>query len=49
MMQKYSQETLLTEKNGLQPKDSTLQFLLNYSKSIEVKKLRKSKILICKN
>ncbi len=47
-MHKYTTESKPYEKHSL-PKLTTVQFILNYSKAFEVKKLKNKKILVCKN
>jgi len=49
MVQKNYSETLLDNEAKLQPSLAALQFIMNYSKAMEVKKGRKQKIFICKN
>ena len=47
-MQKYSTENKpIHVQSLLSP--SSIQFILSYSKAYEVKKLKKKKILVCKN
>jgi len=48
MMHKYPAESKPYKKQSL-PNPSSVQFILNYSKAFEVKKLKKRKILVCKN
>jgi hypothetical protein len=49
MVQKFYSETLLGNEAKLTPSKATLDFILNYSKADEVKKLKKQKVFICKN
>jgi hypothetical protein len=49
MIKNYSTESLLTNKSANKVLNSTLHFLLNYSKANESLKLKKQRILICKN
>ena len=48
MMHKYTTESKPFKKQSL-PNLSTVQFILNYSKAFEVKKIKNKKILVCKN
>jgi hypothetical protein len=48
MMQKYSTESKPIHASSL-PSPSAIHFILSYSKAFEVKKLKKRKILVCKN
>lgn len=48
MMQKYSTESKPVHVLSL-PSPSAIHFILSYSKAFEVKKLKKKKILVCKN
>jgi hypothetical protein len=48
MMQKYSTENKPIHLKSL-PAPSSIHFILSYSKAFEVKKLKKKKILVCKN
>jgi hypothetical protein len=48
MMHKYSAESKPIHTQSL-PSPSSVHFILSYSKAFEVKKLKKKKILVCKN
>ena len=48
MMHKYSAKSKPYKTQSL-PHSSSVQFILNYSKAFEVKKLKRNKILVCKN
>ena len=48
MMHKYPAESKPYKTQSL-PNSSSVQFILNYSKAFEVKKLKRKKILVCKN
>ncbi len=47
-MHKYTAESKPVQLTSL-PSPSAIQFILSYSKAMEVKKLKKKKILVCKN
>ena len=49
MMQKYPSTSLNQNENLVKPSNEALSFLLMYSKSIEVKKGKKQRIILCKN
>jgi hypothetical protein len=49
MTKNYSTNSLLASKSSDKVLNSTLQFLLNYSKANESVKIGKQQILICKN
>ncbi|MEN9987100.1 MAG: hypothetical protein RLZZ585_139 [Bacteroidota bacterium] len=49
MVQKFYSETLVENEAKLRPSKAALDFILSYSKSLEVKKLKKQKVFICKN
>ena len=49
MVQKFYSETLVENEAKLKPSKAALNFILNYSKALEVKKLKKHKVFICKN
>jgi hypothetical protein len=49
MVQKFYSETLVENEAKLRPSKSALDFILSYSKALEVKKLKKQKVFICKN
>jgi hypothetical protein len=49
MIKNYSKESLSTSKSVNKVLNSTLHFLLNYSKANESVKIGKQRILICKN
>jgi len=49
MIQKFTPEIQGTTKTKIQVAPSVLQFILNYSKSLEVKKIQKQIIVIHKN
>jgi hypothetical protein len=49
MMQKYPSISLNQNENLVKPSNEALSFLLMYSKSIEVKKGKKQRIILCKN
>jgi hypothetical protein len=46
MLKKYIETIAPAEELKVGPSDKTLKMLLNYSKSIEVKKSKKDKVLI---
>ena len=48
MMHKYPTESKPYKTQSL-PHPSSVQFILNYRKGFEVKKLKRKKILVCKN
>ena len=47
-MHKYPAESKPYKTQPL-PHPSSVQFILNYSKAFEIKKLKSKKILVCKN
>jgi hypothetical protein len=49
MVQKFYSETLVENEAKLRPSKAALDFILSYSKALEVKKLKKQKVFICKN
>jgi len=49
MIKNYSKESLLPNNSVNNVLTSTLQFLMDYSKGTESLKLKKQRILICKN
>jgi len=49
MMQKYPTLSLNQNENLDKPTNEAISFLLMYSKSIEVKKGKKQRIILCKN
>jgi hypothetical protein len=49
MIQKYSTLSLKQNENETKTLDETIAFLLSYSKAIEVKKLKKRNVILCKN
>jgi hypothetical protein len=48
-MYKYPFISLNQNENLVKPSNEALSFLLMYSKSIEVKKGKKQRIILCKN
>lgn len=49
MMHKYPSISLNQNENLVKPSLDAISFLLMYSKSIEVKKGKKQRIILCKN
>jgi len=49
MVQKNYSETLVKNEAKLKPSHAAIDFILNYSKAHEVKKLKKQTVFICKN
>ena len=49
MVQKFYSETLVENEAKLRPSKAALDFILSYSKALEVKKIKKQKVFICKN
>jgi hypothetical protein len=49
MMHKYPSISLNQNENLAKPSLEVISFLLMYSKSIEVKKGKKQRIILCKN
>lgn len=49
MLKKYSEIYAPADEKKLSPKNKTINAILNYSKSLEVKKMKKEKILVCLN
>jgi hypothetical protein len=49
MSKKYLLEILENNKPILQPTSASIQFLLSYSKAMDVKKFKKQRVLFCKN
>jgi|GEM_PF-1128831 hypothetical protein len=49
MVQKFYSETLVKNEAKLRPSKAALDFILSYSKALEVKKLKKQNVFICKN
>jgi hypothetical protein len=49
MVQKFYSETLFENEAKLKPSKAAIDFILNYSKCMEVRKIKKQKIFICKN
>jgi hypothetical protein len=49
MINKYPSISLNQHENIVKPSNESISFLLMYSKSIEVKKGKKQRIVLCKN
>jgi hypothetical protein len=49
MIKKYPTLSLSENENKIKPLDTSINFLLNYSKSTEIKKTKKHVIILCKN
>jgi hypothetical protein len=49
MTHKYASISLNQNENLVKPSNEAISFLLMYSKSIEIKKGKKQRILLCKN
>jgi len=49
MIKKYPTLSLSENENKIKPLDTSINFLLSYSKSTEIKKTKKHVIILCKN